>query len=55
MATKKKVDVMLTARAPATLVRALDKAAQEARRSRSAEVVLRLQASLKDEAKRLAA
>ncbi|WP_290906261.1 hypothetical protein [Aquabacterium sp.] len=47
MALKKEPDTMLTARVPATLVKALGKAAKQARRSRSAELVVRLQASLK--------
>lgn len=52
MAAKKDVGTMLTARVPTSLVKALDKAAQAQRRSRSAEVVVRLQASLKAEEQR---
>jgi hypothetical protein len=38
--------VMLTARVPAPLVKLLDKAAQNAKRSRSAEMELRMERSL---------
>lgn len=47
MATKKDSGVMLTARVPGSLVRALDKAAKKERRSRSAELIVRLEATLK--------
>jgi predicted transcriptional regulator len=47
VSTKKEQSTMLTARVPASLVKRLDKSADRARRSRSAEVVLRLQNSLK--------
>jgi hypothetical protein len=52
MAAKKEPETMLTARVPTSLVKALDKAARQARRSRSGEVVLRLQDSLKAAARR---
>jgi metal-responsive CopG/Arc/MetJ family transcriptional regulator len=47
MALKKEPETMLTARVPTKLVKELDKAAERARRSRSAEVIVRLQATLK--------
>jgi predicted transcriptional regulator len=52
MAVKKEPGTMLTARVPASLVKQLDRAAAKARRSRSAEVVLRLQESLKADRQR---
>lgn len=52
MATKKESGAMLTARVPGSLVRALDKAAKRERRSRSAELIVRLQASLKADRQR---
>lgn len=52
MASKKSVEVMLTARVPAGLVKQLDRAAQQERRSRSAELILRLQSSLKADRQR---
>jgi predicted transcriptional regulator len=54
MTTKKEPDTMLTARVPASLVKRLDRAATQARRSRSAEVVLRLQNSLKADRQKVA-
>ena len=38
---------MLTARVPTKLVKALDRAADKDRRSRSAELIVRLEASLR--------
>lgn len=55
MATKKEPETMLTARVPTRLVQQLDKAASNARRSRSAEVIVRLQATLKNDRQRSAA
>lgn len=43
---KKDDTKMLTARVPSALVKQLDKAAEKSRRSRSSELVVRLQAGL---------
>jgi hypothetical protein len=43
---------MLTARAPTRLVKELDRAAGRARRTRSAELIVRLEASLKADRER---
>lgn len=47
MTTTKKPETMLTARVPTSLVRKLERAAAKGNRSRSKELILRLQASLK--------
>jgi predicted transcriptional regulator len=47
MTIKKEPTAMLTARVPKSLVKALDRVAERENRSRSAEVVVRLKASLK--------
>ncbi|HYE71200.1 MAG TPA: hypothetical protein VD932_06740 [Aquabacterium sp.] len=55
MTTKKEPETMLTARVPAKLVKQLDKAATSNRRSRSAELIVRLQATLRADRQRSAA
>ncbi len=52
MAIKKEPSTMLTARVPTRMVKALDRAAARALRSRSAELVLRLQSTLKADRER---
>lgn len=52
MTLKKEPETMLTARVPTKLVKELDKAAAMSRRTRSAEVIVRLQASLKADRER---
>jgi len=52
---KEEAAEMLTARVPARLMRQLDKHAAEARRSRTAEVIVRLERSLKAGPQRSAA
>jgi hypothetical protein len=50
--SKKDKQTMLTARVPAKLVKALDKAADRAERTRTGELIYRLQESLRSEFER---
>lgn len=52
MTTKKVPETMLTARVPTRLVKALERAARREDRTRTAELIVRLRASLKADKER---